>query len=420
MLLKEESHNMRILHINTFDHAGGAARAAYWLHSGLRKKNIDSMMLVQHKTDGERAIVSKPGRMEILLKDIRWIFDGLPLLFYPKREVTHWSTGCVPHRLKKFIKEINPDIIHLHWICRGHTSIAEIGRICSLGCPVVWTLHDSWAFTGGCHVPGDCKQYQTGCGQCPQLSSHRSNDLSSLTLGYKKKKWKKSNLVLTAPSKWLAECTKQSLLFANSHIVTIPNGIDTDVFSPVDKELARSVLRLSDSNKTKILCGAINAYGDPNKGFHLLQQAINSLVQDGWQEKIELIIFGESESPATQTLPVDTHYLGVLHDNETLRLAYSAADLFVIPSLQENLPNSILESLACNTPVVAFNAGGIPDIIHHGENGYLAIPYDAVDLANCIKQASTFTHEVILNERFIQESSVNKYLSLYKDLIKKH
>ncbi len=407
---------MRILHLNTFDHAGGAARAAYWLHSGLRKNNIESTMLVQHKTDSEQAIVTKTGRMEIFLKDIRWIFDGLPLLLYPGRDLTHWSTGWFPHHLSNYIKKLNPDIIHFHWICRGLTSITEVGRIASLGIPVVWTLHDSWAFTGGCHVPGNCLQYQSGCGTCPQLSSQRPHDLSWLTLAQKKRKWKNSNLVVVTPSKWLSGCAKQSSLFANNRILTIPNGIDTHVFSPIDKETARSVLRLPKSNKTKILCGAINAYGDPNKGFQLLQQAVNNLVRDGWQEKIELIIFGESKSSNTLDIPVETHYLGLLHDNETLRLAYSAADLFVIPSLQENLSNSILESLACKTPVVAFNAGGTPDIINHGENGYLAIPYDIEDLTQCIKQACTEKKEPSLSTQFTQETAVNKHLALYREL----
>lgn len=409
---------MRILHLNTFDHAGGAARAAYWLHSGLKKAGNDSMMLVQHKTTGEAAIVPETGRLAMLLKEIRWIIDGLPLCFYPKREVTHWSTGWFPHNLRRYINEIDPDIIHLHWICRGFASLNEIGRLCSLGRPIVWTLHDSWAFTGGCHIPGDCHRYQADCGTCPQLASDKHRDLSWRTLSRKKRRWKHNDLTVVTPSKWLTSCVKQSSLFTKNRISTIPNGIDTEKFRPVEKKTARSLLQIPDNGKFKILCGGINAHGDPNKGLHLLLQAIELLIRDGWQNRIELIIYGESEPSKTYAPQVGTQYLGVLHDNETLRLAYSAADLFVLPSIQENLPNSIIESIACETPVVAFAAGGIPDIVKPGYNGFLAEPFDVKDLGHCIQLAAAGNHipVPVLDSCFTQVESVNQYLSLYREL----
>lgn len=407
---------MRILHINTFDHAGGAARAAFWLHSGLKKTGIESMMIVQHKSTGESAIVSKPGRMEMLLKDIRWIFDGLPLLRYPDRNVTHWSTGCFPNRLSTLIDSIDPDIIHLHWICRGLVPISEIGRICSSGRPVVWTLHDSWAFTGGCHVPGECKEYRSACGRCPQLVSNKSRDLSSKTLAKKAKKWKHNNIVVVSPSNWLADCARQSALFSANRVEVIPNGIDMQLYNPVDKKVARSILQLPDSPKKQILCGGINTHADPNKGFSMLKKALTHLINNGWQDKIEVIVYGESGLPDSDSLPVTTHFLGTLNDDVSLRLAYSAADLFVLPSLQENLPNSILESLACQTPVVAFAVSGIPDIFGYVETPFLAKPFETEDFADCITRALTDDRKPSLDRRFTQPASVAQYQSLYLEL----
>ncbi|MBM9538195.1 glycosyltransferase family 4 protein [Desulfobulbus alkaliphilus] len=408
---------MRILHINTFDHAGGAARAAYWLHSGLRKAGHESLMLVQHKTGGEPAIVNKPGRSEMLLKDIRWLFDMLPLLVYRKRDLTHWTVGWPRNSLCGLINKLSPDIIHLHWICRGMMPIREIGRLFSLGPPVVWTFHDSWPFTGGCHVPGSCRQYKERCGNCPQLGSSSSLDLSRLTLAHKRRQWRKGTPVLVTPSQWLANCVQASSLFAHHRIVHLANGIDTDIFQPVEKHLARSILNIPETGKKLILCGAMNAYGDPNKGFHLFRESIKRLITLGWQQKVELLIFGESEPPPEHRLPLPTRYLGVLHDDVTLRLAYSAADLFIMPSLQENLPNSILESLACRTPVAAFAAGGIPELLQHSENGFLAQPFNVNDLAQGIIHLLSATPIPRLTDQFTQQYAVKEHQALYHEML---
>ncbi|MBE0654780.1 MAG: glycosyltransferase [Bacteroidales bacterium] len=409
---------MRILHINTFDHAGGAARAAQWLHSGLIGSGHDSIMLVQHKSASEQAIYTKPGRIEPILKDTRWFLDALPLVFYPQRTTTHWATGWLPNRITHIIRELNPDIVNLHWICRGFISINELSRVLALGYPVVWTIHDSWPFTGGCHVPGECVRYRQSCGLCPQLSSKHIHDLSWLTLFQKRRKWQKHDFVVVTPSKWLEVRAKKSSLFGDKRIVTIPNGIDFEAFSGIDKQLARLLLRLPDSGKVSFLCGGINAYNDPNKGLHLLHQAIELLVKEGLGNLIELVFYGESESSTKYSFPVATTYLGALHDNVTLRIAYSCADYFILPSLQENLPNSIIESLACGVPVIAFATGGIPEIIRDGHNGYLARAFDVEDLVRSIKCALKEPLKPFLDSRFFQTESVKCYLALYNEVMK--
>ncbi len=411
---------MKILHINTTEKTGGAARAANWLHTGLQYSGVDSAMLVQQTTGNGKTLYSKQGGLELLSKEIRWILDYLPIMLYKNRVTTHWSTGWVPNSLRKIVQSISPDIIHLHWICRGFLSISELGGLCSLNKPVLWTLHDSWPFTGGCHVPGSCLNYSSGCGNCPQLGSKNKKDLSSFTLNRKKRCWSKHDITIVTPSNWLAGCAADSALFADNHIEVIANGIDTGIYSPVEKEAARTILLPNKNRKKKILCGAVNAHGDPNKGFKLLYQAIEQLSKTGWKDKIELIVFGESETMNSQPLPVNTQYIGHLHDDTTLRLAYSTADVFVIPSLQENLPNSILEALACGTPVVGFNAGGIPEIIEHNTNGYLVKPFDIDDLAKGIEHCLIAGLKGTLPDRFTQAYCTNQYITLYENLLKAH
>lgn len=408
---------MRILHINTFDHAGGAARAAQWLHSGLIGAEHDSIMLVQNKSTNEQAIYTKPGRIEPILKDTRWFFDALPLVFYPKRTTTHWATGWLPNEVSHIINNLKPDILHFHWICRGFVSINEMSKLLKLGYPVVWTIHDSWPFTGGCHVPGECVKYRHSCGSCPQLSSKHNHDLSWLILNQKRRKWQKHDFVVVTPSKWLETRARRSSLFCDKRIVTIPNGIDSEAFSGIDKQLARSLLQLPNSGKVSFLCGGINAHNDPNKGLHLLHQAIELLIKEGLGNLIELVVYGESAPSKTYSFPITTTYLGVLHDTVALRLAYSSADYFILPSLQENLPNSIIESLACGVPVIAFATGGIPEIIRDGDNGYLARAFDVEDLVRCIKYALKRPIKPFLDNRFFQTESVKCYLELYNELL---
>ncbi len=369
---------MKILIVNTLDIQGGAARAAYRLHRALLSQGIDSQMLVQSKSSDDYTVLAETDKVKKKLNKLRPFLDSIPVRFYKERTKTLFSPSSLPFSsMVNKINEINPDIVHLQWICGGMISIEDIAKIKA---PIVWTLHDMWAFTGGCHYDNSCGKYEKECGACPILNSDKKKDLSRRIFKRKNKTYNKTkNITVVGPSKWLTDCAAKSGLLGNRRIVNIPNTIDTNVFKPFDTQKARGLWSLSRDKKL-VLFGAIGWTSDPRKGFAQLSEALYKLKN----KDIEFVLFGSSEPKEPQNFGFKTHYLGYLHDDVSLVTLYSAVDVMVVPSLQENLSNTIMEPLACGTPVVAFNIGGNSDMIEQQINGYLAQPFSTDDLAKGI------------------------------------
>lgn len=371
---------MKCLMINTFDIEGGAARAAYRLHKGLQRCGIASKMLVQDKFGEDTSVIGPQSKFVKGLNKLRPHLDTLPLKLYPKRQDTPWGLAWLPGKIETQIEAYKPDIVHLHWVCGGFIPISTLPR---LGRPLVWTLHDSWAFTGGCHIPYECTRYKESCGVCPQLDSKKNIDLSRWVWGKKLKHWNELDLTVVTPSRWLAGCAQASSLFRNTRVKVIPNGLDLTVYKPFDRQFARYALGLPKDTKL-ILFGAMDSTTDSNKGFQYLQPALKQLAADGWGNRVQTVVFGASKPENPPDFGLKSHYLGRLRDDISLSLLYAAADVFVAPSIQENLSNTVMEALACGIPCVAFKIGGMPDLIEHEFNGYLAKPYDPADLARGI------------------------------------
>ncbi|WP_016952924.1 glycosyltransferase family 4 protein [Anabaena sp. PCC 7108] len=372
--------NIQPLILSFSDIEGGAARATFRLHQGLQTIGIKSQMLVQKKLSSDPAVAAPNTNFIRSLAGTRISLDAMPLKSYPHRKQTTFSPQWLPDTVTRKVAEIAPNIINLHWINAGYICIETIGKLKQ---PLVWTLHDMWAFTGGCHYSQECDRYTESCGTCPQLDSSKNSDLSSWIWQRKTKAWKNLDLTIVAPSSWMSKCANSSSLFRNLPIEVIPNGIDTKIYKPINQNLAREVLQLP-LNKQLILFGSLNVTSDKRKGFHLLQEALQSLSLRKSPDNLELVIIGASQAEKSLDLCFKTHYLGTLHDDISLAMVYSAADVFVLPSTEDNLPNTIMESMACGTPCVAFNIGGIPDMIGHQQNGYLVPAYDTQDLAQGI------------------------------------
>lgn len=369
---------MRVLIANNSDSTGGAARAAYRLHSELRKIGLDSQMLVQDKkTDDPTVTNHATGLTKLLVKGCAWA-QCLPLLSYPHRDKVWWDVNWLSNRIAQRIKGLLPDLVHLHWIGDGFLSIENIARI---NAPIVWTLHDMWAFTGGCHYDKDCGRYHESCGTCPQLKSNRLKDASRWVWKRKDKAWRDVALTIVTPSRWLAKCALASSLLRNRRIEVIPNGLDLNRFRMIEKSIARDILGLP-KDKHLILFGAMDSTSDTRKGFHHLQSALQHLAKDGWANRAQCVIFGSSQPAQPVDLGLPANYLGCFYDEVSLALIYSAADVFVAPSTQDNLPNTVMEASACATPSVAFNIGGLADLIEHEHTGYLARPFETDDLAH--------------------------------------
>lgn len=371
---------MKILHINHSDISGGAAKAAYRLHRGLLMAGLDSRYLVVHKKCDDYTIIGPQSKFKKALMQIYPILDNLFLRFYRSRKRVTFSSALFPTNTHKVISRIEPDIVHLHWIAGGSVSIKEIAKTKK---PIVWTLHDMWAFTGGCHYSEGCERYTKGCGKCPILGSEKQNDLSYRVWKRKKRFWRNLNLTVVTPSYWLGKCAKESSLFHNVRVEVIPNGLETDIYKPIDKNITRDILSLPKDKKL-ILFGALSATSDKRKGFRELSLALRMLYDNGLRN-IEVIILGSSRPQDAPDFGFKSYYIGHLCDDISLSVLYSAVDVVVVPSMQDNLPNAVMESLACGIPVVAFDVGGIHDMVDHQKNGYLAKSYSVRDLANGIK-----------------------------------
>jgi glycosyltransferase involved in cell wall biosynthesis len=316
---------------------------------------------------------------------------------------------------------LRPDLLHLHWIVEGFVQIEAMRR---LPAPIVWTLHDSWPFTGGCHLPGNCRRYEKSCGCCPVLGSSREGDLSRRVWARKRTAWRKLQLTCVAPSRWLADCARASSLLRDHRVEVIPNGVDTALYRPADQRAAREALRLP-TDRRLILFGANHALSDVNKGFDLLHASLKSL-EPVQRNKAELVVFGDHTGRQIPPCGLPVRNLGIVTDESRIVLLYQAADLFVAPSRQENLPNMVLEAMACGTPCVAFDVGGLPDLINHGTNGYLARPYEAEDFCRGISwvladETRRLTMASLSREKIVSgfslEQVAGRYFELYRELV---
>ncbi len=415
---------MKILLLNTYDIKGGAARAAYRLHQGLQSINANSQMLVQIKHSDAETVIGSPAKSIIrkVITRSRLTLEKLPLKFYSNWEPTSYHIQWFPDNITSKVAQLEPDVINLHWICGSYLQVETIPKFNK---PLIWTLHDMWAFTGGCTYNGNCDRYIVSCGTCPQLGSSKDWDLSRWVWQRKVKAWQNLNLTIVTPSLWLANCASSSSLFKNLRVEVIPNGLDTKTYRPINRQIAREMLRIPQ-DKQLVLFGSIRAASEKRKGFHLLQQAMQDLSNNGWQDKIELFVFGSEIPNNPPDFGFKIHYLGELNDDFSLALVYAAADVFVAPSVQDNLPNTVMEAIACGTPCVAFKVGGMPDLIEHQKNGYLAQPYKIEDLAQGIAwvldnqerhQKLSYRAREKAEQEFTLKIQASRYLSLFTEIL---
>lgn len=408
---------MKILHLTSQD-TGGAGRAAIRLHESLLENNIDSSILTQDSFDNKPKIKSiTQSKIDRFFLIFRIALQYFPLLFYPKRKKDIFS-GYVFYSNKKLIqkiKEINPDIIHLHWINSGFISHKDLLKFNK---PIIWSLHDANPYTGGCHYTEKCQKFHRHCFACPKLETKAKYDLSYLTFRKKISIYSKINLTINGLSKWIANESKQSFLFKNNHIVNLPNPINTNVFKPIDINIATNILNLTNqNNKITIGFGAINSTKDRRKGYKQLKEALEFLPN---KEKYRLLVFGSNDGE--NIAGIETRFLGHLHDDTTIMLFFNAINFFIMPSLSENLSNTIMESLACGTPVVAFDIGGNSDMIIHKFNGYLAT--DSKDMAdgilwvtqNNLENLSKNSRNFIV-KNFNYNKISKEYIKLYQSLL---
>jgi glycosyltransferase involved in cell wall biosynthesis len=450
---------MKITILSTFDNFGGASIAASRLNKALNTNDLSSNMLVQDKKGNLPNIETiAPNWFQKKLAFLRFALDRLQFTFYEKNKDARFifSQAKIGVDVSNHPLIQQSDIIHLHWINFGFLSLNSLEKIFKTNKPIVWTLHDMWAFTGGCHYARECTNYEKNCGNCEQfLRNPSKNDLSHQVWERKKTIFLNANLTIVTCSEWLAQKARESSLLKDKTIISIPNPIDIDVFRPIEKSIARAYFNLSPDKKY-ILFGAVKI-SDERKGFAYFTEAISMLDVrlsmcetdealnpeqqtsntehrttniEQRKKNIEIIIFGQAQASDFEALPFKANILGRLSDLETIAKAYSAATVFVSPSIEDNLPNTIMESMACGTPVVGFEVGGIPEMIDHKNSGmpptgYLAKYKSAEDLAKGIYWTlfESDYQELVHNSRqkvldnYSEKVVAEKYKKVYQSLI---
>ena len=367
---------MNVVHVTQSDSIGGANRAAYRIHQAMRSHGIGSTMLVADARRGDSTVmgpVTPVGR--VWAKSRRLLALPVRSMLRTGNPILH-SPACIPSGWSRRLNAASADVVHLHWINAEMMSIADIGRLTK---PVVWKLCDMWAFCGAEHYTDDSR-WRDGYTASNRPSYESGFDLNLWTWNRKRRHWRRP-FHLVAPSRWLADRARASALVGDWPVTVIPNPIDTDVWSPVDKQLARQTLQLPAESPVLVF-GALGGGDDPRKGFDLLGTAIRRL--SGRVSDLHVVVFGQSTPGEPPDLGCPTRSTGHLHDDASLRLLYSAADLVAVPSRLEAFGQVASEAHACGTPVVAFDNTGLADVVEHRKTGYLARAFDVADLADGI------------------------------------
>ena len=397
---------MKIVILNTSERTGGAAVAAGRLGKALRQAGIQVDKLIRENT---------------WLNRFRFYWERLIIFLcnHLNRKnlfaVSIANTGMdlSGHPLVK-----DADSTHLHWINQGFLSLKDIEELVKLNKPIVWTMHDMWPCTGICHHARDCEKFQMICESCFFLKS-KGKDLSTSVFDKKLSLYKEANITFVGCSRWLSGKAKKSYLLRDKTVLSIPNPIDTEVYHPMDQDMTRELLGLP-SGKRLLLFGALNVT-DKRKGIDYLIEALRKIEK----QDVELVVFGQAKDDIRGLFPVPIHSMGYLSDESKIVALYNAVDMFITSSLEENLPNTIMESMACGTPCVGFEIGGIPEMIDHKINGYVASYKDASDLANGIRWVLEHEDQQALSdacvkkvqENYTEEVVAKQYMALYKRLL---
>jgi glycosyltransferase involved in cell wall biosynthesis len=369
----------RISILSHADGGGGASRAAYRLYRALQGADIKPAMTVRSKVTGDWTVRAAPNAHAKAMNLVRSRFGGYLMLLQKTANANMHSANLLPSNLAAALNASAADVVNLHWLGGESMSVEDVGRIRK---PVVWTLHDMWAFCGAEHVTdyGADARWRTGYYRGNRPADSSGPDIDRHTWNRKRRAWT-SPMHIVTPSRWLADCVRHSALMQDWPVTVIPNVLDTDMFKPLDRQFCRHALNLPGDKKI-VLFGAFGGGGNLNKGYDLLLDAMHALA--GSRLDILCVVFGQSapQEPADIAFPI--RWMGHIGDDATLALLYGAADVMVIPSRLENLPQSGTEAHACACPVVAFNCGGLPEVVDHRVTGYLAEPYQTDDLARGI------------------------------------
>lgn len=423
---KENQKEYKIAFVNTSDYNGGAAIACYRIFEAIVKKGIDATFFVQEKITQNNKVVNICNSIVSNKSNTLFLaFEKLHFYFFEKSKNIRFafSTAIAGKKIYKRKDFRQHKIIHLNWFNQGFLSLKGLEKILK-NHKVVWTLHDMWAFTGGCHYNDDCFNFRKSCGNCKYLKNPRKNDISKKQFLQKKRIYENANLVIVTSSQWLAEEAKTSTLFRSKKIYQIFTPMDLVKFKPIEKKEARKYFNIEE-DKFVILFGAASLK-DTRKGFKYLIEALNILKQQNNidEDKIRIALFGKPNYELDKLINYKVVNLGFIKEFDEIVKMYSLSDVYVTTALQDNLPNTVMESISFAVPVVAFNIGGIPEMVKHKYNGFLAEIYSSEQIADGINWIYNSDIEKISGnarnyaiEIFDENKIAEQYEKIYKSLL---
>jgi glycosyltransferase involved in cell wall biosynthesis len=414
-------NELSVVHLAQSDSEGGANKAAYRIHKNLQSIGIRSSFHVGRKHLNDESVVPAhlPGA-GLRVSGVVAYLNARKLKSYPHKLPTPFSPVGLRYGQLDAQLIAEADVVCAHWIAGAFLNFSQLETIRK---PIIWRLSDIWPFSGGCHYPGECDRFEQECGACPQLGSHSENDLSRAGIEARARTFAGLNLTIAAPSRWIADLARSSRLFGERRIEHIPTGVDLNVFRPRDRLEARRRFGLPKDGQI-VLFGALGATEDPRKGYSHFTQCIEMMVSTGMRDVVPVIFGGVTEG-ISSIAGLPAFHLGRVETEDDMSLVYSAADVLVAPFLEDNLPNVILEAIACGTAVAAFAAGGIRDAIEDGVSGILAPIGDDETLANGVVQLlyqtmhPRFRHAVreFAERRFDLAQCIRRYAGLFEDVV---
>lgn len=428
-LLKNVSylHPMKVLLVNTSEQAGGAAIAANRLLKALGGRGVKASMLVRDRSSVRPEVISPVSKLAGKIKFMLERFDVFLANRFHTANLFAVDPATQGFDITQLPEYQEADLIHLHWVNQGMLSISDLQKIIDSGKPIVWTLHDMWPCTGICHQAADCKAWTTGCGHCPLLWGEGSKkDLSWQTFRKKEKLFDTDRRIrFVACSNWLSDIARQSPLLKRHSVESIPNAIDTQFFAPGSKKAAR--MRLGLPLEKRILLFVAYKATDKNKGIDYLREAIEHIRKQSkeWVDQLCVVPVGREADTLKNSFACEARPQNYVSSEDVMRDLYNAADLLLMPTLMDNLPNTIVEAMACGVPCVGFNVGGLPQMITHGKDGYLAKFKNAEDFAIGIMQ-TLFTNSYQDLSRaarkkavdtYSEEAIASRYIEVYREAI---
>lgn len=417
---------MRVLIVNTNEKTGGAAVAANRLMEALKNNGVKAMMLVRDKESDNISVAALPHRW---LRQWPFLWERFVVFLHNNfsREglfdIDIANAGTDITTLREF-KEA--DVIHLSWVNQGMLSLANIRKILESDKPVVWTMHDAWPATAICHYTRGCQRYRARCQSCRMLPGGGSpHDLAARVWNAKKRMLADHNIHFVACSRWLEGEAKASALLAGQSVTSIPNPIDTRIYRPLPRREARMAAGLPlDKRVVLFVSQRVTAV---RKGMNYFAKAMSALAASDptFAQTTCVAVLGGHAEEVTDQLGLPAFPLGYVNDERRIVEIYSSADVYVLPSLEDNLPNTIMEAMACGVPCVGFRVGGIPEMIDHQRNGYVAKLRSATDLANGIRWVldeadhDSLSQDAIRKvvKNYSQRSVALKYIDIYNQAL---